>query len=111
MKRTITFDTVRRLGLAMPGVEESTSYGTPALKTKGKLFARLKEDGESLVVRTTADERDHLISGEPDIYYVTDHYLNYPWVLVHLSRVRRDALRDLLLRARQLAAPTKKPRK
>jgi hypothetical protein len=111
MKRSITFDTVRDMGLAMPGVEESTSYGTPALKIKGKLFARLKEDGESLVVRTTAYERDELIGGEPKIYYITDHYLNYPWVLVHLSRVHRDALRDLLLRARQLAATTARKRK
>lgn len=108
MKRGITFDLVRDIGLAMPGVEESTSYGTPALKVKGKLFARLKEDGESLVVRTTDAERAELMAAEPDIYYITDHYLNYPWVLIHLSRVHRDALRDLLHRAHQIALPRKK---
>ena len=108
MKRTASFDVAREIGLALPGAEESTSYGTPALKVKGKLFARLKEDGESLVVRTTDDERDELMAAEPDTYYITDHYLNYPWVLVHLSRVNPDALRDLLRRAHQLASPRKK---
>ncbi len=108
MKRAIRFDAVRDIGLALPGVEEGTSYGTPALKVKGKLFARLKEDGESLVVRTTDDERDELMAAEPDTYYITDHYLNYPWVLVHLSRVNHDALRDLLRRAHQLASSRKK---
>ena len=107
--KPLTFDTVRKIGLELAGVEESTSYGTPALKVRGKLFARLKEDRETLVVRTDRDAREELIAAAPDTYYVTDHYLNYPWVLVHLSRVHPDALRDLLHAAWQLASPKRKP--
>jgi len=99
----VTFEQVRKMALALPDVEEGTSYGTAAFKTAGKLLARLKEDGDSLVVATTFEERDEMIDAEPGTYYITDHYLKYPWVLVRLSRVSPDALRDLLNRALRLA--------
>jgi len=100
----LTFKDVRKIALALDNVEESTSYGTPAFKINGKLVARLKEDGESLVVGTTFEEREEMMGAEPETYYITDHYLKYPWVLVRLSRVRSDTLRDLLRRASRLAS-------
>jgi hypothetical protein len=99
----VTFKDVRKLALALQNVEEGTSYGTPAFKVGGKLLARLKEDGESLVVGTTFEEREEMMAADPETYYITDHYLKYPWVLVRLSRVSPDALRDLLNRALRLA--------
>jgi hypothetical protein len=101
MPRTaINFDTVRKIGLALPGVEESTAYGSPALKVRGKLLAcvpahRSAEPG-SLVVRVGFDDRAELLAAAPDVYYVTDHYLNYTSVLVRLSHVTPDVLLDLL---------------
>jgi hypothetical protein len=97
---TINFDSVRKIGLALPGVEESTAYGSPALKVRGKLLAcvpshRSAEPG-SLAVRVGFDDRAELLAAAPDVYYVTDHYLNYSAVLVRLSRVTPDVLRDLL---------------
>src|SRR5947208_16519436 len=88
-KSTIDFDTVRKIGLALPGVEESTAYGSPALKIHGKLLAclpahRSAEPG-SLVVRVGFDDRAELLAAAPGVYYVTDHYLNYTSVLVRLS--------------------------
>ena len=99
-KRTINFDTVRSIGLALPRVEERTAYGSPALKVHGKLLTcipthRSAEPG-SLVVRIDFDTRAELLAAAPDVYYVTDHYLNYNAVLVRLSRVTPDVLRDLL---------------
>jgi len=99
-RSTINFDTVRKIGLALPGVEESTAYGSPALKVRGKLLAcvpahRLAEPG-SLMVRVNFADRAELLAAAPDVYYVTDHYLNYTSVLVRLSRVTPDVLRDLL---------------
>ena len=97
---TIDFDTIRKIGLALPGVEKSTAYGAPALKVRGKLLAcvpthRSAEPG-SLAVRVGFDDRAELLAAAPDVYYVTDHYLNYSAVLVRLSRVTPDVLRDLL---------------
>ena len=99
-KSTINFDTVRKIGLALPGVEESRAYGSPALKVHGKLLAcvpshRSAEPG-SLVVRVDFGDRAELLAADPDVYYVTDHYLNYTSVLVRLSRVTPDVLRNLL---------------
>ncbi len=99
-RRTSDFDTVRKIGLALPDVEESTAYGSTALKVHGKLLAcvpahRSAEPG-SLVVRVDFDDRAELLAADPDVYYVTDHYVGYNAVLVRLSRVNRDVLRDLL---------------
>jgi hypothetical protein len=103
----MTFKDVRKMAMGLEGVEESTSYGTAAFKIRGKLIARLKEDGESLVVGTTFEEREEMMRAEPETYYITDHYLNYPWVLVRLPKVHPDALRDLLKGAVRLAARSK----
>jgi hypothetical protein len=89
-------------------VEEGTSYGTPAFKLGRKLIVRLREDGETLVVGTTFEEREAMMAEEPETYYITDHYASAPWVLVRLSRVRSDALRDLIGRACRLAAVKKR---
>ena len=84
----------------MPGVVESTAYGSPALKLNGKLMAcipthRSAEPG-SLAVCIDFDQRDELIAAEPDVYYVREHYVDYACVLVRLGKVHMDALRDLL---------------
>jgi|SRR5215472_2608572 len=99
-RRKITFDIVRQIGLAFPGVEESTAYGSPALKVKGKLLAcipshRSIEPG-SLVVCVDFNDRAELLTGAPDTYYVTDHYVPNESILIRLSKVDPDALRDLL---------------
>jgi len=105
----VTFETVRELALALPEVEEGTSYGTPAFKIKGKrkgkMIARLREDGESLVVKIDLLKRDILMHAEPETFYLTDHYQNYPYILVRISTVRREVLRDLLEQAWRLEAP------
>ena len=100
----VTFEDVRKMALSLPKVVESTSYGTAAFKAGGKLLARLREDGETLVVGTTFEERAEMLAADPDTYYLTDHYVNYPWVLVRLSRVHPDGLQDLLARALRLAS-------
>jgi hypothetical protein len=96
----INFDTVRKIALRLPGVEASTAWGAPALKVSGKLLACVpthrSAEPNSLVVRVGFDDRAELLAAAPDIYYVTDHYLGYTAVLVRLSRVTPDVLRDLL---------------
>jgi hypothetical protein len=95
------FARVRAAGLLLPGVEAVTRYdGTPALKAAGCFMAGLAShpsaEPGSLVVRMDLDERLLLVEDAPDTYYVTDYYRPYPVVLVRLSRIDRDAMRDLL---------------
>jgi hypothetical protein len=97
---TISFDSVRKIGLGLPGVEESTAYGAPALKVRGKLLACVPShrsaEPNSLAVRVGFDDRAELLAAAPDVYYVPDHYLNYTAVLVRLSCVTPDVLCGLL---------------
>jgi hypothetical protein len=103
----MTFEAVRKIALALGDVEEATSYATPAFKVRGALFARLRDDIGALVVHMNFDDREALIEADPQTYFITDHYLNYPWVLVNLARVHPDAMRDLLRSAWRSAAASK----
>jgi len=105
----ITWDTVRDIALRLPGVEDGMSYGAPALKIGGKhLIVRWREDLNAIVIKTTFDEREGLMAEEPEVYFITDHYLNYEWVLVNLATVTPEALEAMIARAHQLARKVKK---
>jgi hypothetical protein len=111
-RNKIDFDAVRKMALALPDVEESTAYGSPAFKVREKLLACIpvhkSAEPDSLVVCVDFAHRAELIAESPDVYYLTDHYLNYPSVLVRLSRIHPDSLRDLLGMAWRFVT-TKKP--
>jgi hypothetical protein len=99
---------VCKLAAKLPGVEMSTSYGTPSIKVKGKIMARLRSEAEgALALRCDFIDREILLQADPEAFFLTDHYLNYPMILIRLDRVRRDALPDLLERAWTLVAPAK----
>ena len=115
MAKKVTFDTVKKIGLALPNVEESTSYGASSLKVNGKLWTcpainKSAEPG-SLMVRIDLDQRDALLAEAPDTYYITDHYAPYPCVLVRLSRIRTDALQDLLQASWKFVTAAARPRR
>ena len=99
------WDDVRELALALPGVVEETSCDTPALKVGGKLLVRLKEDGETVALRVGLEERQALVHEQPDVFFVTPHYENYPMVLVRLDPVDREELGELLTEAWLERAP------
>lgn len=97
---------LQRLSGDLPGVEVSTSYGTPALKVAGKLFVRIK-DGETLVLMAPMDEKERLIEMAPDIYYETDHYRGWPALLVRAALIEDAELRLRLAEAWRTKAPAK----
>jgi hypothetical protein len=101
----ITLEKLRQLALTLPEVEEGTSYGTPAFRVKGKFFARLWEDGEVLVVKVGFDESEMLQNADPETFFLTDHYRGYPSVLVRLSSVGAERLRDVLEQGWRFNAP------
>jgi hypothetical protein len=104
----VSFDTVRKIGLSLPGVEDSSKRGNVALKGLGTLMVWAPEkkslDPGTVAFRVDDEARDELIAADPDTYYVTDHYLNYNTVLVRLARVDEDALRDLVGMAHKFVA-------
>jgi hypothetical protein len=99
-------ETVRRIALALPEAEEGTAYGTPAWRVRKKLFARMREDGVNLVVKTDPGEREILMSAEPEVFHITDHYAPYPaYVLVRLAAIDAGELREVLTDSWRTVAP------
>ena len=116
MARGNSFKTVEAIGRSLPDVEVATAYGQPALKVRGRMIACMAAnkaaEPNTLAVMMEFADRDALIEDDPETYYLKDHYLNYPCVLVRLSRVRADALRDLLAGAhRFVTAKARKAKK
>jgi hypothetical protein len=104
----MTFDDVKAMAFTLPGVEASVRYdGSTVLKAGGSFMAGIASDesaeADSLVVRCEIDNRELFIDEAPETYYVTDYYAKYPLVLVRLSHLTRDALRELLAASRKMA--------
>ena len=104
----MTFEPVKEIGLTLPDVEAAIKYdGSPVLKAGGSFMAGIATDesaeADTLVVRCEFDDRELLLEDAPETYYVTDFYAKYPLVLVRLSEVTDDALRDLLSVSRKMA--------
>jgi len=105
--QAISWETIRQLASALPEAEESTSYGTPAFKVRGKLFVRFHQSGESVVILISIEEREALMKLNPKTFYITDHYNCWPYMLVRLSTVEKDDLRKLITESWRRAAPAK----
>ena len=110
MKAPVTFDTVTKIALTLPGVDVATKYdGSPVLRVDGCFMAGLATHSSvepgTLVVRADLDERDGLVEDAPDTYYLTNYYRPHPVVLVRLSRIEVGVLRDLLNMSRRLTLP------
>jgi len=100
------YDRVLALTAALPGIEHTRAYGTPCIKVLGKVMARLRSESEGgLALRCDFADRHMLMQADPRTFYVTDHYLNYPMVLINLEEVRWDAMPGLLETAWRLVAP------
>ena len=85
----------RRIALALPGVEEGSSYGDPAFKLRGHFFTRLREDGD-LVLPADPDEREMLCEAEPETFHFSEHYRSSRLVLARLDRVHSATVARLL---------------
>ncbi len=103
MPRKISFRAVEAIGRTLPDVEVTTTYGQPALKVRGRMFVCIAShksaEPDTLVVMMEFANRDALLEEDPGTYYLKEHYVGYPCVLVRLSRVHRDALRGLVIGA------------
>lgn len=103
-----SFKTVESIGRTLADTEVTTTWGQPTLKVRGKMFvcvaSHKSAEPNTLVVMMDFADRDALIEDDPGTYYLKEHYLNYPCVLVRLSRVRADALRDLVTGAHRFVS-------
>ena len=97
-----------KIALGLPGAEAVTCYRTPGVKICGKIFSRWRTEAEgALAIRCDFLDRQILLQTQPEVFFLTDHYLNYPMVLVRLDKVSKDVLTDVAERAWRLVAPAK----
>jgi hypothetical protein len=101
----VTFETVREIALSLPEVEEGITHGSPSFRVRGKFLAVLKEDGETLVLKMDQFDIDMLIALEPDVYFITDHYVGWEMVLIRLPQIHPDDLRQHFEQAWRKRAP------
>ena len=101
---------VAHLTSTFPETEESTSYGTPSVKVKGKLIGRLRTEASgdgALALRCSLDDKQALVEGDDPAFFTTPHYDGYGYVLVDLDRVDEAELFELLTDAWLLVAPAR----
>ena len=104
----MTEEDVRAIALALPQVEETVSYGKPAFKAFGKFLTRVRKEDKSIVlVGVEFDEREMLMEAEPDIFFLTPHYKDYPSVLAKLDAVEPGTVKSFLERRWRACAPKK----
>jgi hypothetical protein len=97
-----------KLAMKLPLAEESTSYGTPSVKIKGKILSRWRTEAEGAVaIRCDLLDRELFLQTQPDVFFLTDHYLGYPMVLMRVERASVATLRDMLERAWAQVAPVR----
>jgi hypothetical protein len=97
-----------KIALALPGAEASTSYGTPSVKIRGKILSRWRTEAEgALAMRCDFLDRQILLQAQPTVFFLTEHYLNYPMILLRLDKASRDVVADITERAWRLVAPDK----
>ena len=114
MPREYTFTAVEAIGRTLPDVDVTTSWGQPSLKVRGRMFvcvaSHKSAEPNTLVVMMDLAARDALVEDDPGTYYLKEHYVNHPCVLVRLSRVRADALRDLVTGAHRFMSSVTRTR-
>ena len=97
-----------KLAMKLPLAEESTSYGTPSVKIKGKILSRWRTEAEGAVaIRCDFLDRELLLQTQPDVFFLTDHYLGYPMVLMRVEKASVATMRDMLERGWQCVAPAR----
>ena len=102
---TVALAMVRQFARAMPGAEEGASHDPLAFRVRGKLFVWLHESGDSVAIKIDDKDRMKRVEADPETFYITDHYLRYPIMLVRLATVDADDLRELVEESWRRCAP------
>src|ERR1700723_4151878 len=102
----------RKIALAFEGASEGPYFGKPAIFVAEKFLTRVHHKEEAVVLAIGSMEmRDVMLEAEPGLFYITDHYKNFPYLLARLSKLNKGTLKDLLAaRGLRIEAKSKKKR-
>jgi hypothetical protein len=106
--RGVTAAQLKKIALSFPEANEKPSYGKPSFFVAKKFFTRYRAQDNSLVfIVESMDTRDMMLELDPKTYFITDHYKDYPSVLVRMERITPDELKLMLERRWRQIAPKK----
>jgi hypothetical protein len=101
-----TLEDVRRIARSFPETSEKPMYGTPGFYVRNKAFARLREEGDVLVVWCADEgEKEAFLTTRPEVFFTLPHYDGHPSVLVRLPAITPDDLEEVLADAWRARAP------
>ena len=94
-----------KIALAIPGTVEVLWFRKPAVFLHDQFLTKVHDKEEAMTLRVSSMEmRDMMLEAEPELFYITDHYRNFPFVLARLSALTPKTLKEILVgRAAQLA--------
>ena len=102
----VTKAQVKQVALSFPGALEKSSYGRPAFFIEKKFFTRLREEDKSIVMRVgSIEQRDMMLELDPETYFITDHYKDWPAILVRIAMITPTELKTMLERRWREIAP------
>src|SRR5580692_2742511 len=105
---SVTKAQLKKIVLSFPLAAEGVSYGKPSFNVAKKFFTRLREEDNSIVILVgSMDERDMLLESDPKRFHITDHYRDWPTVLLRLDKADSAMVRGLLERRWRAIAPKK----
>jgi hypothetical protein len=102
-----------KIALAIPGTKEVLWFNKPAVFLHDQFLTKVHDKEEAMTLRVSSMEmRDVMLEAEPALFYITDHYKNFPFILARLSALTPKSLKDMLVgRAAQLAETAQKAAK
>ena len=103
----VTWERVAELARELPEIEETTSWGKPSFKVRGKTFAGMSTRHEGAIwARCDRDERPLLVASNPGAYRLTPHFERSPgYLLIWLEFVDEGDVRERLIDAWLVVAP------
>lgn len=93
------WEDVVAFALTVPDSALSTSYGRPAVKVRGKAFVYPGREAGSFAVASPLGEKEVLMETDPDTFWETDHYRNWPAVLVRYDSADPERVACVIERA------------
>jgi hypothetical protein len=102
----VTWERVVELARELPEVEESTSFGAPTFRVRGKAFAGVSRHPGAMWTRGDREERPLIVDSNPELYRLTPHFERSPgYLLIWLEHATEDDVRERLLDGWLIQAP------
>jgi Uncharacterized protein conserved in bacteria len=100
-----TTDELREWALSLPEAVEEGHWGKRSYRVRGKIFAVEREDGVTVLLKTTKEQREADTTLAPHIFRIPETFSHLAFILVRMDLIDRDERAGRIEKAWRLAAP------